>query len=140
VRTLQRWKAAHGLVALDGPPGAVHPTSTHALTPAEHKEILRVTNEPCHNLDRPGVVCRDYDRPSQNGVDRHREGEVTMDNRRQQFMLAFVTYMDLRQIEDEELRRKLIADMNRKLDELVAKGAAIPEITPERVAALGLEH
>jgi hypothetical protein len=62
-----------------------------------------------------------------------------MDNRRQQIMLAFVTYMDLRRIEDEELRRKLITDLNCKLDELVAKGAAIPEITPERVAALALE-
>jgi hypothetical protein len=62
-----------------------------------------------------------------------------MDNRRQQLMLAFATYMDLRQIEDEELRRKLMTDLNRKLDELVAKGAVIPEITPERVAALGLE-
>jgi hypothetical protein len=62
-----------------------------------------------------------------------------MDNRRQQLMLAFMTYMDLRRIEDEELRRKLIADLNRKLDELVAQGAAIPEITPERVAALALE-
>lgn len=62
-----------------------------------------------------------------------------MDNRRQQLMLAFVTYMDLRRIEDEELRCKLITDLNRKLDELVAKGVAIPEITPERVAALALE-
>jgi hypothetical protein len=103
------------------------------------KRSQRGANEPRHNLERPRVVCRDYDRPSHNGVDRHRESEAAMDNRRQQFMLAFVTYMDLRQIEDEELRRKLIADMNRKLDELVAKGAAIPDITPERVAALGLE-
>ena len=62
-----------------------------------------------------------------------------MDNRRQQLMLAFVTYMDLRRIEDEELRRKLMTDLNRKLDELVATGAAIPEITPERVAVLALE-
>jgi hypothetical protein len=62
-----------------------------------------------------------------------------MDNRRQQLMLAFVTYMNLRRIEDEDLRRKLITELNRKLDELVAKGVAIPEITPERVAALALE-
>ena len=62
-----------------------------------------------------------------------------MDNRRQQLMLAFLTYMDLRRIEDEELRRKLITDLDRRLDELVAKGAALPEITPERVATLALE-
>jgi hypothetical protein len=63
-----------------------------------------------------------------------------MDNRRQQFMLAFVAYMDLRRIEDEELRRRLIADMNRKVDEMVAKGDVIPDITPERVIALELER
>ncbi|WP_029002311.1 hypothetical protein [Azohydromonas australica] len=62
-----------------------------------------------------------------------------MDNRRQQLMLAFVTYMDLRQIEGEELRRKLITELNRKLDKLFAEGAAIPEITPARVAALALQ-
>lgn len=63
-----------------------------------------------------------------------------MDNRRQQFMLAFVAYMNLRRIEDEELRRRLIADMNRKVDEMVAKGEAIPDITPERLIALELER
>lgn len=46
VRTLQRWKAGHGLVAGDGRPVAVHPTPAHALTPAERQEILRVANEP----------------------------------------------------------------------------------------------
>ena len=63
-----------------------------------------------------------------------------MDNRRQQFMLAFVAYMNLRRIEGEELRRRLIADMNRKVDEMVAKGEAIPDITPERLIALELER
>lgn len=63
-----------------------------------------------------------------------------MDNRRQQLMLAFVAYMNLRRIEDEELRRRLIADMNCKIDEMVAKGEAIPDITPERLIALELER
>ena len=63
-----------------------------------------------------------------------------MDNRRQQFMLAFVAYMNLRRIEDEELRRRLMADMNRKVDAMVAKGEAIPDITPERLIALELER
>lgn len=63
-----------------------------------------------------------------------------MDNRRQQFMLAFVAYMNLRRIADEELRRRLIADLNRKVDEMVAKGEAIPDITPERLIALELER
>lgn len=63
-----------------------------------------------------------------------------MDNRRQQLVLAFVAYMNLRRIEDEELRRKLMADMNRKLDEMVANGEAIPRITPERLIALELER
>ena len=63
-----------------------------------------------------------------------------MDNRRQQFMLAFMAYMNLRRIEDEELRRRLIADMNRKVDEMVARGQAIPDITPERLIALEMER
>ena len=62
-----------------------------------------------------------------------------MDNRRQQLMLAFVAYMNLRRIEDEELRRRLMADMNHKLDEMAANGEAIPDITPERLIALELE-
>ncbi|WP_028997803.1 hypothetical protein [Azohydromonas australica] len=63
-----------------------------------------------------------------------------MDKRRQQFMLAFVAYMNLRHIEDEELRRRLLADMNRKVDEMVARGDSIPEITPQRLIALELER
>jgi len=63
-----------------------------------------------------------------------------MDSRRQQLMLAFVAYMNLRQIEDKELRRKLIADMPSKVYELVDPVKPIPEITPERSAALELER
>lgn len=46
VRTLQRWKAQQGLVAGDGRPCAVRPTSEHALSQEERAEVLRVANEP----------------------------------------------------------------------------------------------
>jgi putative transposase len=46
LRTLQRWKACHGLVAGDGRPNAERPLPSHALTPAEREQILRVANEP----------------------------------------------------------------------------------------------
>lgn len=46
VRTLQRWKAHHGLVTGDGRPSAVRPAPEHALSPAERAELLRVANEP----------------------------------------------------------------------------------------------
>ncbi len=46
VRTLQRWKARQGLISGDGRPAAVRPVPTHALTPAEREQILRVANEP----------------------------------------------------------------------------------------------
>lgn len=45
-RSLQRWKASHGLVSGDGRPAAVRPTPAHALTPAEREQILQVANEP----------------------------------------------------------------------------------------------
>ncbi len=45
-RSLQRWKANHGLVSGDGRPAAVRPTPAHALTPAEREQILQVANEP----------------------------------------------------------------------------------------------
>ena len=45
-RTLQRWKAHQGLTAGDGRPQAVHPLPSHALSPAERAELLRVANEP----------------------------------------------------------------------------------------------
>jgi putative transposase len=46
VRTLQRWKAQHGLVTGDGRPTAVRPAPEHALSEAERAELLRVANEP----------------------------------------------------------------------------------------------
>ena len=46
VRTLQRWKAHQGLTAGDGRPQAVRPLPSHALSPAERAELLRVANEP----------------------------------------------------------------------------------------------
>ena len=45
-RTLQRWKAHEGLVQGDGRPQAVRPLPSHALSPAERAEVLRVANEP----------------------------------------------------------------------------------------------
>ena len=39
-RTLQRWKAQEGLTAGDGRPQAVHPTPSHALSPAERAALL----------------------------------------------------------------------------------------------------
>jgi hypothetical protein len=88
---------------------------------------------------RQKAVCRNYDGSSHIVWTITEKTGVAMDDRRHQFMLAFVAYMNLRQIEDEELRRRLIADMNCKLDELIAKGETIPEITPERLAVLGLK-
>ena len=44
-RTLQRWKAQEGLTAGDGRPQAVHPTPSHALSPAERAALLTVANE-----------------------------------------------------------------------------------------------
>ena len=46
VRTLQRWKAQDGLTAGDGRPRAVHPTPSHALSPAERAALLTVANAP----------------------------------------------------------------------------------------------
>lgn len=46
VRTLQRWKAEHGLVTGDGRPAAERPAPKHALSEAERAELLRVANEP----------------------------------------------------------------------------------------------
>jgi hypothetical protein len=46
LRTLQRWKAQQGLTAGDGRPQAVHPTPSHALSPAERAALLAVANEP----------------------------------------------------------------------------------------------
>jgi len=46
LRTLQRWRAREGLVSGDGRPDAVRPIPTHALSPAERAEVLRVANEP----------------------------------------------------------------------------------------------
>lgn len=45
-RTLQRWKARDGLVSGDGRADALRPTPAHALTPAEHAQIVSVANEP----------------------------------------------------------------------------------------------
>ena len=73
-------------------------------------------------------------------VHRYRESAAGMDHRRQQLMLAFVAYMNLRRIEGEELQRRLMADMNSKLDKMVANGEAIPDITPERLIALEMER
>jgi putative transposase len=47
VRTLQRWKAADGLVTGDGRPQAVRPVTANALSPTERAEVLRVANAPC---------------------------------------------------------------------------------------------
>jgi transposase InsO family protein len=44
-RTLQRWRARDGLVIGDGRPEARRPPPSHALTPAERAEVLRVANE-----------------------------------------------------------------------------------------------
>ena len=46
LRTLQRWKAQDGLTAGDGRPQAVHPSPSHALSPAERAALLAVANEP----------------------------------------------------------------------------------------------
>ena len=46
VRTLQRWKLAHGLVSGDGRPQAVRPTPAHALSEAERAQLLAVANAP----------------------------------------------------------------------------------------------
>ena len=46
LRTLQRWKAEHGLVAGDRRPAAVRPTPAHALSTAEREQIVCVANEP----------------------------------------------------------------------------------------------
>jgi putative transposase len=46
VRTLQRWKAHHGLVTGDARPGAIRPLPAHALSPQERAHVLRVANEP----------------------------------------------------------------------------------------------
>ena len=45
-RTLQRWKAAEGLVRGDGRPQAVRPVPSHALSEAERARVLEVANEP----------------------------------------------------------------------------------------------
>lgn len=46
VRTLQRWKAADGLVHGDRRPHAVRERPAHALSSAERAEVLRLANEP----------------------------------------------------------------------------------------------
>lgn len=46
VRTLQRWKACHGLVSGDSRPGAARAMPIHALSSDEREQILRVANEP----------------------------------------------------------------------------------------------
>ena len=46
VRTLQRWKAADGLVRGDRRPDAVRETPAHALSAAERARLLQVANEP----------------------------------------------------------------------------------------------
>jgi putative transposase len=46
VRTLQRWKAAQGLISGDGRPAAVHPLPAHALSAAERAQVLQVANQP----------------------------------------------------------------------------------------------
>jgi putative transposase len=46
LRTLQRWRAAEGLVMGDRRPAAVRPTPAHALSPAERAQVLSVANEP----------------------------------------------------------------------------------------------
>src|ERR1700740_2554686 len=46
VRTLQRWKAHHGLVTGDARPGAIRPLPAHALGPQERAHVLRVANGP----------------------------------------------------------------------------------------------
>lgn len=46
LRTLQRWKAASGLVEGDGRPRSIHPPPRHALTDAERARLLCVANEP----------------------------------------------------------------------------------------------
>lgn len=45
-RTLQRWKATAGLSEGDGRPRAVRPLPTHALSPQEREQILKLANEP----------------------------------------------------------------------------------------------
>ncbi len=45
VRTLQRWKAADGLLRGDGRPGAAHPVPARALSAVERSEVLRLANE-----------------------------------------------------------------------------------------------
>ena len=46
LRTLQRWKAADGLIRGDGRPQAAHPIPGHALSEAERAQLLAVANEP----------------------------------------------------------------------------------------------
>jgi transposase InsO family protein len=46
IRTLQRWKAADGLISGDGRPQAVRPIPGHALSEAERAQLLAVANEP----------------------------------------------------------------------------------------------
>lgn len=46
LRTLQRWKAIDGGIRPDGRPLAVRATPKHALSDAEHTQLLAVANEP----------------------------------------------------------------------------------------------
>jgi hypothetical protein len=46
VRTLQRWKAADGLVRGDRRPDAVRKPPAHALSETERARLLQVANEP----------------------------------------------------------------------------------------------
>ena len=45
-RTLQRWQHGEGLKSGDGRPRAVRPLSAHALSEAERREIVQISNEP----------------------------------------------------------------------------------------------
>jgi len=49
VRTLQRWKAHHGLVTGDARPGASRPLPAHALSPEERAHVLHVGAALCRH-------------------------------------------------------------------------------------------
>lgn len=46
VKTLQRWRAGHGLIGGDRRPVAERPMPAHALSAEERTHILAVANEP----------------------------------------------------------------------------------------------
>lgn len=45
-RTVQRWKAGHGLACGDGRPRAIRPRPAHALSTEERQRMLQLANEP----------------------------------------------------------------------------------------------